>query len=102
MLFIVWYLKKSLGVAILSFVFLVSIVGRHRSRRSAWATFLRARIRLAQRGELPWALMDFLDDAHRRGVLRQIGAVYQFRHGRLQDHLAHQDGSPTRGLLPEG
>jgi hypothetical protein len=33
--------------------------------------------------------MTFLGDAHRRGVLRQAGAVYQFRHARLQDHLAH-------------
>jgi len=30
----------------------------------------------------------FLADAHRRGVLRQVGAVYQFRHIRLQDRLA--------------
>jgi hypothetical protein len=29
----------------------------------------------------------FLDDACRRGVLRQVGAVYQFRHARLQAHL---------------
>ncbi|MFI6358668.1 hypothetical protein ACIBJF_40075 [Streptomyces sp. NPDC050743] len=32
--------------------------------------------------------MAFLDDAHRRGVLRQAGAVYQFRHARLQEQLA--------------
>jgi hypothetical protein len=31
---------------------------------------------------------DFLEDAHRRGVLRQNGAVYQFRHAQLQRHLA--------------
>ena len=30
----------------------------------------------------------FLADAYRRGVLRQSGAVYQFRHVRLQQHLA--------------
>ncbi len=30
-------------------------------------------------------LISFLDDAHRRGVLRQVGAVYQFRHALLQD-----------------
>ena len=28
-----------------------------------------------------------LEDAYQRGVLRQAGAVYQFRHARLQDHL---------------
>jgi hypothetical protein len=35
--------------------------------------------------------MTFLDDAYRRGVLRQGGAAYQFRHARLQDHLAAVD-----------
>lgn len=29
-----------------------------------------------------------LEDAHRRQILRQAGAVYQFRHAELQDHLA--------------
>ena len=29
-----------------------------------------------------------LEDAHHRQVLRQAGAVYQFRHAELQDHLA--------------
>jgi hypothetical protein len=29
-----------------------------------------------------------LGDAHQRQVLRQAGAVYQFRHAELQDHLA--------------
>jgi hypothetical protein len=37
---------------------------------------------------LPWQVMRFLDDAHHRGVLRQVGAVYQFRHAQLQDRLA--------------
>jgi hypothetical protein len=32
--------------------------------------------------------MAFLDDAYRRGVLRQTGSAYQFRHARLQEHLA--------------
>ncbi len=45
-------------------------------------------ISLALRGKLPWRLMRFLDDAHGRGVLRQAGAVYQFRHALLRDHLA--------------
>jgi hypothetical protein len=31
--------------------------------------------------------MDFLADAYDRGVLRQAGAVYQFRHAQLQEHL---------------
>jgi hypothetical protein len=55
---------------------------------TSWAWFHGARIWLAIRGDLPWHLMAFLDDSHRRGVLRLSGATYQFRHGRLQDHLA--------------
>lgn len=55
---------------------------------TAWGRWLIARSWLALRGKLPWRLPTFLDDAHRRGVLRQVGGVYQFRHGRLQDHLS--------------
>jgi hypothetical protein len=39
-------------------------------------------------GRLPWPVWAFLNDAHQRGVLRQAGAVYVFRHGRIQDTLA--------------
>ncbi|MFJ4951005.1 NACHT domain-containing protein [Streptomyces sp. NPDC088760] len=57
--------------------------------RSVWMRFLVTRIRLAVTGRAPWRLMSFLADAHqRRGVLRQAGAVYQFRHIDLQRHLA--------------
>jgi hypothetical protein len=35
--------------------------------------------------------MRFLGDAHLRGVLRQSGRVYQFRHERLHDHIAALD-----------
>ncbi len=60
----------------------------------AWGAYAVSRIWLALRGYQPWRLMRFLDDAHRRGVLRQSGAVYQFRHARVQDHLAHADPNP--------
>jgi hypothetical protein len=61
---------------------------------TAWATFVVARSNLALRHSLPYTLMDFLADAHRRGVLRQVGSVYQFRHIRLQRRLAarHEEG----------
>lgn len=45
------------------------------------------RVWLPANGRLPWALPRFLEDAYERGVLRRAGAVYQFRHARLQDHL---------------
>lgn len=55
---------------------------------TAWGQWLVfARIWLPLTGRLPWSLAAFLDDACRRGVLRQVGAVYQFRHARLQTHL---------------
>jgi hypothetical protein len=38
-------------------------------------------------------LMPFLDDARTRGVLRTVGAVYQFRHATLQEHLVGQTTS---------
>lgn len=55
---------------------------------AAWPSYAIARIWLALRHRLPWQLMAFLADAHRRGVLRQAGAVYQFRHIELQHRLA--------------
>lgn len=54
----------------------------------AFMTFMIAHMWLAAQRKLPWSLMPFLDDAHQRGVLRQQGAVYQFRHARLQAYLA--------------
>ena len=53
-----------------------------------WPSYGMARIWLALHHRLPWSLSDFLADAHRRGVLRQAGAVYQFRHLELQHRLA--------------
>lgn len=65
----------------------------------AFPTFLIARMLLAVRRELPWSLMPFLEDAHRRGVLRQQGAVFQFRHSTLQEHLA--TGATSRAAAGE-
>ncbi|MFC7265857.1 NACHT domain-containing protein [Streptomyces lutosisoli] len=65
--------------------------------RSVWMEFLVAHIKLAVAGRVPWHLMSFLGDAHeRRGVLRQAGAVYQFRHIDLQRHLAEGRRRPGR------
>lgn len=58
--------------------------------KAAWGRYLVARCRLAVRGQLPWRLMSFLEDAHRRGVLRQVGSAYQFRHLRLRQRLAER------------
>lgn len=72
---------------------------------TAWGQWLVfSRIWLPLTGRLPWAVVAFLEDAYRRGVLRQAGAVYQFRHARLQDHLARtyraRGAATTRGAAP--
>ncbi len=61
--------------------------------RAAWPSYLMARTWLMLRHRLPRCLMAFLADAHERGVLRQEGAVYQFRHIELQHRLANRDAS---------
>ncbi|WP_405814205.1 NACHT domain-containing protein [Streptomyces sp. NBC_01390] len=62
-------------------------------------------------GRLPWPVVDFLDDAACRGVLRQVGPVYVFHHGLLlqalldgssssqQDAVGREDG-PGDGQTP--
>ncbi|MPY63128.1 NACHT domain-containing protein [Streptomyces spongiae] len=56
---------------------------------TAWCQWVAlVRIWLPLTGRLPWRLVAFLEDACERGALRRAGAVYQFRHARLQDHLS--------------
>jgi hypothetical protein len=55
---------------------------------STWLRFHVARAWLAASGRLPWRLLAWMEEAHRRGALRQAGASYQFRHARLQERLA--------------
>lgn len=69
-----------------------------------WVALSRMWLPLTRR--LPWAVIAFLDDAHDRGVLRKVGAVYQFRHARLEAHLAKvyraRQDSTRRGVHPVG
>lgn len=51
-----------------------------------------SRVWLPLTGKAPWSMIAFLEDAHHRGVLRQTGAVYQFRHARVQAQLAERFG----------
>ncbi|MGY5124294.1 NACHT domain-containing protein [Streptomyces nigrescens] len=68
---------------------------------TAWGRWVvLVRLWLPLSGRLPWRVNAFLDDARARGVLRQAGAVYQFRHARLRDRLAEahrQHDQPTEG-----
>jgi hypothetical protein len=55
----------------------------------AWYLFTVTRWYLWINYKTPLNLLEFLADAHeRRGVLRQVAGVYQFRHLDLQRHLA--------------
>jgi hypothetical protein len=55
---------------------------------TASSEFTSARIWLALTRRMPWRALSFLNDACQTGVLRQVGAVYQFRHVRLQEQLS--------------
>ncbi|MBK3575159.1 hypothetical protein JHN63_15330 [Streptomyces sp. MBT65] len=48
--------------------------------------FTAAQLRIEE--GTPLRLIHFLEDARRRNLLRASGTVYQFRHARLQQHLA--------------
>ncbi|GAB3901762.1 hypothetical protein GCM10029964_091050 [Kibdelosporangium lantanae] len=68
--------------ALLVFAVPLMVGGHH-----AWLAYRIAARRLARYGYLPAGLMSFLDDMHRLGLLRTVGAVYQFRHDTLRQHL---------------
>jgi hypothetical protein len=59
-------------------------------------SYIDARIWLAAQGWAPWRMMDFLADANLRGVLRQNGAAYQFRHIRLEHQVRDWRRDPAR------
>jgi len=62
-----------------------------------WASTLSS-AQLWCRNEAPVHLLRFLEDARVRQVLRSVGPVYQFRHGRLQDRLAGTGEEATHTL----
>ena len=64
-----------------------ALIGRRLALR-ATPLFAITALTLAARKRAPLRLIRFLDDAHQLGILRQVGAVYQFRHAQLQDRLA--------------
>lgn len=53
----------------------------------ASSSYTDARFWLAMSGRLPWRPMTFLTDAERRGVFHLVGAVFRFRHIRVQLEL---------------
>lgn len=75
-----------------------SIAGAWAVIGAAYTKYSLTRLILAIRGWLPLRTMRFLRDAVDRGVLRQVGAAYQFRYPRLQERLAagHGPGGQVR------
>lgn len=68
---------------------------------TAWGQWLLlVRVWLPLTGRLPWDTLAFLEEAHRCGVLHRTGAVHQFRHIRLQHHLAVGDARPPGRSRP--
>lgn len=63
---------------------------------SAWGAFTAARVWLALSGVFPLRIMSFLNEAHVRGVLRQAGGSYQFRHIVLKEALLTPSVHPGR------
>ncbi|WP_367132272.1 MULTISPECIES: NACHT domain-containing protein [Streptomyces] len=47
--------------------------------------------------KLPRRIIPFLEDAHRLGLLRAVGPLYQFRHAEFQDYLADPHQAPVPG-----
>ena len=90
----IWFLIRNVGESVggaLSAAIGVSIA------MSSWGWYSVATIWLHFRKQLPFRFMKFSIDAYERGVLRRAGAVYQFRHVRLQERLAdtHHDNQET-------
>lgn len=95
-----WLLAKIVlkpEAAIGAVVGLVLASGLRLGKHHAWMAYVIAIRRLARRGDLPHDLMHFLDDAHRLGLLRAVGPIYQFRHAELQDHLATYPSQQRQG-----
>jgi nucleoside phosphorylase len=91
-----------LGARVLGSVFMiVGVLPIWALSVTVWGPWLIARSWLALTGRLPWPVMTFLRDAHRRGLLRQSGGIYQFRHARLQDQLTRCASETASPLIAE-
>ncbi|WP_433463567.1 NACHT domain-containing protein [Spirillospora sp. CA-128828] len=63
-------------------------------KEGTWLGYALVTARLALRRRLPLRLMPFLDDAHRLGLLRAVGPIFQFRHAEFHDHLSDRRPPP--------
>jgi tetratricopeptide (TPR) repeat protein len=63
------------------------VLGGRVSSIFASRSYSDARIWLAITRRMPWRPMRFLADAERRGVFQEVGAIFRFRHARVQRQL---------------
>jgi F0F1-type ATP synthase assembly protein I len=78
----------SANAAVGAGVLLGLLIGLMLGSHHAWLAYSLTVTRLATKGRLPLRAMNFLDDAHRLGLLRTEGPFYQFRNFELQRHLS--------------
>ncbi|MFD5513775.1 hypothetical protein ACFWIB_39475 [Streptomyces sp. NPDC127051] len=81
------YSTKTVLVPVLSSLVLGTGFALAALMTRAYPRFLLMLVYLALQGRLPLRFMAFLRDARNRGLLRQSGDAYQFRHARLQEYL---------------
>ncbi|MDF3300178.1 NACHT domain-containing protein [Streptomyces tropicalis] len=78
-----------------------SVIALGTGTMTAWGRWaVLARMWLPLTGRLPRDLDAFLQDAYERGVLRRVGAVYQFRHAQLRDRLGDVYQKRLEGSRP--
>ncbi|MFD5089115.1 NACHT domain-containing protein [Amycolatopsis thailandensis] len=73
--------------SLVTFFLLGGLLAMGTGRHHAWLAY---QVTLRRQRKLPRNLMAFLDDAHRLGLLRTVGPLYQFRHLALRDHLSQR------------
>ncbi|MGW0969924.1 hypothetical protein [Streptomyces sp. NPDC002516] len=88
------YSAKLVLVPVLSSLFLGTAFTLSALLTRAYPRFLIMLAYQALQGRLPLRFMAFLRDARNRGLLRQSGAAYQFRHVRLQEYLVAPATAP--------
>ncbi|MEW2360219.1 NACHT domain-containing protein [Spirillospora sp. NPDC029432] len=81
---------------LMSAVILGAVAGFVGGSRAGTASMAYLAALAGLRGRLPWRLLAFLEDAHRLGLLRRAGPVYQFRHARLLEYFAARGRDASR------
>ncbi|MFI7702685.1 NACHT domain-containing protein [Nonomuraea sp. NPDC049480] len=95
---------RSMGELLPALPFLILLGGTHvltsipptshpNRAKTSWGPYLMSRLWLAFRGVLPFRLVPFLEKMRYAGLLRPVGATYEFRNVELQKALARTPGA---------